>query len=78
MLLAQCLGPDGKRGIKTKTMIVEGMADNLSSPLFNASYAEQVRKALGPTRADDMVHFYMHDNGVMRSARERRESMASG
>jgi hypothetical protein len=49
--------------IKTKTMIMEGMADNLSWPLFNASYAEQIQRALGPEKAEQMMRIYIHDNG---------------
>ena len=48
--------------IKTKVMIIEGMGDNLSWPLFNASYAEQIQRTLGP-KADGMMRFYLHDNG---------------
>ena len=49
--------------IKTKTMIIEGMGDNLSWPIFNASYAERIQKTLGPAKADKMMRFYLHDNG---------------
>jgi hypothetical protein len=49
--------------IKTKTMIMEGMADNLSWPLFNASYAEQIQRKLGPDKAEQMMRLYIHDNG---------------
>jgi hypothetical protein len=49
--------------IKTKTMIMEGMADHLSWPLFNASYAQQVERTLGAAKARDMMRFYLHDNG---------------
>jgi hypothetical protein len=49
--------------IKTKTMIMEGMGDNLSWPIFNASYAERIQRTLGTARADDMMRFYLHDNG---------------
>jgi hypothetical protein len=49
--------------IKTRIMILEGMADQLSWPIFNVGYAERVEKALGPARADDMMRFYLHDNG---------------
>jgi hypothetical protein len=49
--------------IKTKTMIMEGMADNLAWPIINASYAEMIQRALGPARADDMMRLYIHDNG---------------
>jgi hypothetical protein len=49
--------------IKTKTMIIEGMGDNLSWPIFNAGYAERIQKALGPAKADGMMRFYLHDNG---------------
>lgn len=49
--------------IKTKTMIMEGMADNLSWPLFNASYAEMIQKRLGAEKAEQMMRFYLHDNG---------------
>ena len=49
--------------IKTKTMIIEGRSDHLSWPIFNASYAEKVQKALGAEKAEDMMRFYLHDNG---------------
>jgi hypothetical protein len=49
--------------IKTKTMIIEGMGDNLSWPIFNASYAERIQRTLGAAKADDMMRFYLHDNG---------------
>jgi hypothetical protein len=49
--------------IKTKTMVIEGMADNLSWPLFNASYAESIQRTLGAAKANDMMRFYLHDNG---------------
>ena len=49
--------------IKTKTMIMEGMADNLSWPLFNASYAEMIQRRIGTARANQMMRFYLHDNG---------------
>jgi hypothetical protein len=49
--------------VKTRTMIIEGMADNLSWPLFNASYAEQIQRTLGPAKAERMMRFYLHDNG---------------
>jgi hypothetical protein len=48
--------------IKTRVMVIEGMGDNLSWPLFNASYAEQIQRTLGP-KADGMMRFYLHDNG---------------
>lgn len=49
--------------IKTKTMIMEGMGDNLSWPIFNASYAERIEKALGSAKAGEMMRFYLHDHG---------------
>jgi hypothetical protein len=49
--------------INTRIMIIEGMGDNLSWPIFNASYAERVQRALGPEKADQMMRFYLHDNG---------------
>ncbi len=49
--------------IKTRIMILEGMADQLSWPIFNVGYTERVRKALGSARADEMMRFYLHDNG---------------
>jgi hypothetical protein len=49
--------------IKTKTMIIEGRSDNLSWPIFNSSYAEMIQRRLGAARADQMMRFYMHDNG---------------
>lgn len=49
--------------IRTRVMILEGMDDNLSWPIFNASYYERVKSALGPARAGQMVRFYLHDHG---------------
>jgi PKD domain len=49
--------------IKTKTMLITGMGDNLSWPIFNASYFEEVQKTLGTAKADKMMRFYLHDNG---------------
>jgi hypothetical protein len=49
--------------IKTKTMIIEGRSDNLSWPIINSSYAEMIRRRLGAAKADQMMRFYMHDNG---------------
>jgi hypothetical protein len=49
--------------IKTKVMIIEGRADNLSWPIFNASYAEQIQRTLGKAKANSMMRFYLHDNG---------------
>jgi hypothetical protein len=49
--------------IKTKTMILEGMSDNLSWPIFNVSYAERIEHTLGAAKANDMLRFYLHDNG---------------
>lgn len=49
--------------IKTKVMIIEGRDDNLSWPLFNAGYAEQIERTLGAAKARTMMRFYLHDNG---------------
>jgi hypothetical protein len=49
--------------IKTKVMIIEGRGDNLSWPLFNASYAQQIQRSLGTAKANEMMRFYLHDNG---------------
>jgi hypothetical protein len=49
--------------IKTKVMIIEGRGDNLSWPLFNASYAQSIQRTLGIAKADQMMRFYLHDNG---------------
>ena len=49
--------------IKVKTMLITGMADNLAWPIFNASYADEVEKTLGPAKADKMFRVYIHDNG---------------
>jgi hypothetical protein len=49
--------------IKTKTMLMTGMSDNLSWPVFNASYAEEIQKSLGAAKAHSMMRFYLHDNG---------------
>ena len=48
--------------VKTKTMIIEGMGDNLSWPIFNASYAERIARTMGP-KADGTMRFYLHDHG---------------
>jgi hypothetical protein len=48
--------------VTTKTMIIEGRGDNLSWPIFNASYAQRIQMTLGP-KANDMMRFYLHDNG---------------
>ena len=39
------------------------MGDNLSWPIFNASYAEEIQKTLGAAKANNMMRFYLHDNG---------------
>jgi hypothetical protein len=49
--------------VKTRTMIIEGMADNLSWPLFNTSYAEMIQRTLGPEKSEQMMRLYVHDNG---------------
>jgi len=49
--------------VKTKTMIIEGMGDNLSWPIFNVSYAERIQRTLGTAKVNDMMRFYLHDNG---------------
>lgn len=49
--------------IRTKIMILEGMADQLSWPIFNVGYAERVAKAMGPDKANDMMRVYIHENG---------------
>lgn len=49
--------------IKTKVMIMEGLGDNLSWPIFNASYAEKIENALGQGKANQMMRFYLQDNG---------------
>src|ERR1700742_3076123 len=49
--------------VTTKVMILEGMADNLSWPIFNASYAERIQRTMGRAKADATMRFYLHDNG---------------
>ena len=49
--------------VKTKTMVIEGMGDNLSWPIFNASYFERIQRALGPAKAEGTARFYLHDHG---------------
>ncbi|MFT4025462.1 MAG: hypothetical protein QM676_01475 [Novosphingobium sp.] len=49
--------------VTTKTMILEGMSDNLSWPIFNVSYAERIQRTLGAAKANDTMRFYLHDNG---------------
>ena len=49
--------------IKTKVMILEGGSDNLSWPIFNASYAEEIEHTLGAAKAGKTMRFYLHDNG---------------
>jgi hypothetical protein len=39
------------------------MGDNLSWPIFNASYAEEIQKTLGAAKANNIMRFYLHDNG---------------
>jgi hypothetical protein len=48
--------------VTTKTMIIEGRSDNLSWPIFNASYVQRIQMTLG-ARANDTMRFYLHDNG---------------
>jgi hypothetical protein len=48
--------------ITTKVMIIEGRSDNLSWPIFNASYAQRIQRTLG-AKANEMMRFYLHDNG---------------
>jgi hypothetical protein len=48
--------------VKTKVMVIEGRGDNLSWPIFNASYYEKIKRTLG-ARADETARFYLHDNG---------------
>jgi hypothetical protein len=49
--------------VKTKTMVMEGMSDNLAWPLFNASYGEMIQRTLGAAKAEQMARLYIHDNG---------------
>jgi hypothetical protein len=49
--------------IKTKVMVIEGRGDNLSWPIFNSSYAEQIQRTLGTAKSNNMMRFYLHDNG---------------
>jgi hypothetical protein len=49
--------------VQAKTMVIEGRADNLSWPIFNASYAQQIQRTLGTAKSNDMMRFYLHDNG---------------
>jgi hypothetical protein len=49
--------------ITAKTMGFTAMADHLAWPIFNVSYAEQIQRALGPEKADQMLRIYLHDNG---------------
>jgi hypothetical protein len=49
--------------IKTKVIVLEGMADHLSWPIFNVGYAERIQKTLGAAKASGMMRFYLHDNG---------------
>src|SRR5262249_21756578 len=49
--------------IKTKVMIMEGLGGNLSWPIFNAGYAEKIENALGRGKANQMMRFYLQDNG---------------
>jgi hypothetical protein len=49
--------------INTRVMIITGMDDQLSWPIFNVGYAERVANTLGPRRANDMMRFYLHDHG---------------
>jgi hypothetical protein len=56
-------GRVGTGAITTKTMLLAAMSDHLAWPIFNVSYAESVRRTLGPQKADRMFRFYIHDNG---------------
>ena len=49
--------------ITTKVMVIEGRGDASSWPIFNVSYAEMIRRTLGTAKAEEMVRFYLHDNG---------------
>ncbi len=49
--------------IQTKTMVITGMADQLSWPIFNVGYAERVQAVLGPEASAQQFRFYLHDNG---------------
>lgn len=49
--------------INAKIMILEGMSDQLSWPIFNVGYAERVQRTLGPEKSEEMMRFYLHDNG---------------
>lgn len=56
-------GRIGSGDIRTKTMMLTAMADHLAWPIFNVSYAESVQRALGLKKADQMMRFYLHENG---------------
>lgn len=49
--------------VQTKVMVLEGMSDNLSWPIFNTNYAERIQRALGPEKSEQMMRLYVHDNG---------------
>ncbi len=49
--------------VRNRTMVLTGMSDHLSWPVFNTSYAEQIQRTLGPAKADQMMRLYIHDNG---------------
>jgi hypothetical protein len=48
--------------LKVKTIVLENLSDPASYPYVGGFYAEQVRKALGPTVTDQIFRIYYQDN----------------
>lgn len=48
--------------LKVKTIVVEDLVDPSSYPYVAAFYAQQVTKALGPIRADNIFRVYFNEN----------------
>lgn len=48
--------------LKVKTIVVEDLVDPSSYPYVATFYADQVRKAMGPTKAGDMFRVYFNEN----------------
>lgn len=49
--------------IKTRIMHITAMGDQLAWPILNTSYVETVQQALGDARTNEMMRFYLLDNG---------------
>ena len=56
-------GRNSTGALKTRIMMLEGLADNLAWPIVNVSYTEGVQRTLGAAKANEMMRIYLHDNG---------------